>query len=338
MSGLKFGVMANKVIEQKTLVLGTAQWGWTVSKPAAFKILDAWIGAGMREIDCATNYPINKIPADFRASENILFEYLSAHGLHDMHITMKIGSLDNMRSPVSNLAPSFVMMMGEEYYRLLGENLRCLMFHWDNRDDASAIRSSLKALKYLQQEMNIDAGISGVAHPDVYAQANADCGLTFDIQLKHNMLQSDLGRYRPLFTVSPNDSAGNSGTAGHRCFAYGINAGGIKLDAVYGAESTFLARGGQPEKAEKIARQISSKLPDWNTAFVRPPLKTMNQIGLIYAGLNPNIQGIVLGVSTTDQLRQTLDFWQNPGTFDYSDVFDALEKIARSPLPEAGNY
>ncbi|MBK8194195.1 MAG: aldo/keto reductase [Lewinellaceae bacterium] len=330
--------MANKVVGSKTLVLGSAQWGWTISKPAAFKILDAWIDAGMREVDCATNYPINKNPADFRASENILFEYLQAHGLHDMRITMKIGSLDNMRSPVSNLAPSFVLMMGEEYYRLFGGNLRCLMFHWDNRDDTAAVRSSLEALKHLQQEMNIDAGISGIAHPDVYAQANADCGLIFDIQLKHNLLQSDLGRYRPLFIKSSNDTTGNPVSAGHRCFAYGINAGGIKLDAAYGAESTFLARGGQPEKAAKIARQISSKLPEWNTAFVRPPLKTMNQIGLIHAGLNPNIHGIVLGVSTTDQLRQTLDFWQNPDTFDYSDVFDALEKIARSPLPEAGNY
>ncbi|MEO6759415.1 MAG: aldo/keto reductase, partial [Saprospiraceae bacterium] len=86
-----------------TLLLGTAQWGWTVSRTEAFQLLDAWLKAGHRGIDCATNYPINRQLRDFRAAEKILAEYFVAHGLQDLQVTMKIGSLDNLRSPEPNL-------------------------------------------------------------------------------------------------------------------------------------------------------------------------------------------------------------------------------------------
>jgi len=297
---------------QKKLLLGTAQWGWTVPRAEAFRLLDAWLAAGHSAVDAATNYPINKNPSDFRAAENILLEYIAAHGLRDLDITMKIGSMDNMRSPDANLSPSFVLMMAAEYARLFGENLRVIMLHWDNRDDPASVHATLGALANSQKELGVRPGISGVKHPETYLRANEDLGLLFDIQLKHNVLQSDLPRY-----------AGFSGP-GHRRFAYGINAGGLKLDGPYPAGSTFLARGGDPEKAATVLEKIRSELPKWNTAFVRPPLRTMNQIGLIYAGLHPNLDGLVLGFSSIAQLRETLDFWRNLDTFDYSDIFQRL--------------
>jgi aryl-alcohol dehydrogenase-like predicted oxidoreductase len=304
----------------KTLMLGTAQWGWTVSKNEAFQLLDAWLGAGHPHVDCATNYPINRNPAHFRAAEKILYEYTRAHGLHDLQITMKMGSLDNLRSPEVNLAPSFLQMMTEEYLRLFGSNLSCVMLHWDNRSQVEEVRPTLEALRYLQETHGIRPGLSGIAHPEAYAQANTDLGLSFDIQLKHHILQSDLDRYAPLLT-STNESPH------HRLFAYGINAGGIKLSPPYLAESTFLARGGQAEKVAPLLEKVQSMLPIWNTAFVRPPLKTMNQLGLIFAGLHPKLSGILLGVSSVAQLEETLDFWRNFEVFDYLDVFSALKKI-----------
>ncbi|MDO8368816.1 MAG: aldo/keto reductase [Saprospiraceae bacterium] len=313
----------------KTLMLGTAQWGWTVSRHEAFQLLDTWLGAGFRHIDCATNYPINRNPIDFRAAEKILCEYIHAHGLHDFRITMKIGSLDNMRSPEVNLAPSFVQMMTEEYRRLLGANLACAMFHWDNRSQIEEIRGSLEALDRLQQDYGIRPGLSGIAHPEVYAKANTDLGLSFEIQLKHNVLQSDLERYAPLSATAAGDGGHHSITPSlhHSIFAYGINAGGVKLEAPYPSDSTFLARGGQPEKVAPLLGKINALLPDWNTAFVRPPVKTMNHIGLIFAGLHPDLSGILLGVSSVIQLRETLDFWRNFEVFEYSDVFSSLKKI-----------
>ena len=300
-----------------TLLLGTAQWGWKVPRAEAFRLLDAWLLAGQRGIDTATNYPINRQPDDFRAAEKILEAYVQSHGLHDLQLTMKVGSLDNMRSPEANLAPSFLLMMGEEYRRRLGSNLRSIMLHWDNRADEDAIRASLEALALLQREYGLRPGLSGIAHPEVYSQANTGLGLMFDIQLKHNVFQSDLARYQPLL-LPFNPPA--------KVFVYGINAGGVKLDGPYPSDSTFLARGGQPEQVAKRLEQIRALLPGFHLAFVRPPVKTMNHLGLIYAALHPRVDGLVLGVSSVAQLAETLDFWRNLDVFDYGDVWAGLEK------------
>lgn len=303
-------------ILNQILLLGTAQWGWNVARDEAFRMLDLWLKTGHRNIDVATNYPINKNPGDFRAAEKILHEYVQTHGLRDLRITMKIGSLDNMRTPDINLAPSFIMMMGDEYRRLFDDNLYCLMLHWDNRDDETAIRGSLEALAVLLKEQGIQPGLSGIAHPGIYAAINADLGLSFDIQVKNNLLQSDLGRYEALREQGK-----------HRFFAYGINAGGIKLDGVYPSDSTFLQRGGDPEKVAAKLDQLRSILPKLNTDFVRPPVKTMNHVGLIYTALNPQFSGMLLGVSSVAQLSETLDYWRNLETYDYGDVWAALYRL-----------
>lgn len=308
-------------VSEKVLALGTAQWGWTVPQSAAFQILDAWYAAGHRVVDAATNYPINKNPADFRAAEQILREYIRAHGIDDFRINMKLGSLDNLRSPDVNLSPSFLMMMAEEYRRLFEQNLRSVMIHWDNRDDETAIGETLSALRALQQESGLQPGLSGIKHPECYHKANLNFGLTFDLQMKHNILQSDVSRYRPFFPPEQ-----------HRYFVYGINAGGLRLDGPYPSGSTFMARGGSPEGSETIRTQLKKHLPDWNLAFVRPPLRTMNHLSLLFSGLQPAVKGLVLGFSSPAQVRETLDFWRNLETFDYSDVFRQMEKMVHNPV------
>lgn len=321
-----------------TLLLGTAQWGWTVPRTEVFRLLDAWLQAGRRGIDAATNYPINRRSEDFRAAEKMLEDYIRAHGLHDLQVTMKVGSLDNLRSPESNLAPSFVHMMTDEYRRCLGTNLHSIMFHWDNRADEMAIRASLEVLGQLQQQYGLRPGLSGIAHPAAYARANAGLDLTYDIQLKHNVLHSDLARYQPLLPPAgpsarlPAYSSADFSSSPEinqptRVFAYGINAGGVKLDGPYPTGSTLLARGGLPEQATAQVEQIRRRMPDFNLAFVRPPVKTMNHLGLIFAGLHPQVNGLVLGLSSVAQLHETLDFWRNLETFDYVDVFDALDRM-----------
>jgi aryl-alcohol dehydrogenase-like predicted oxidoreductase len=299
-----------------SLLLGTAQWGWNVSEKQAFGLLDAWLSAGYRAVDCATNYPINRNPSDFRAAEKILLAYVKAHGLHDLKITMKIGSMDNMRTPDINLAPSYVLMAGEEYLRQFRENLRCVMLHWDNRDDTQAISETLTALKLLQDTFGLRPGLSGIAHPELYAQLANEKALFFDIQMKSNVLQSSVDQYAACFSPQ------------NHLFAYGINAGGVKLEGQYSQQDTYLLRGGKPAQVAEKLESIRALLPDLNTAFVRPPLKTMNHLGLVYAGLHPRINGILLGVSSVAQLKETLDFWRNLEVFDYSDAWLKLNKLA----------
>lgn len=297
------------------LLLGTAQWGWTTSAREAYALLDYWLKAGYSEIDAATNYPINKQPEDFRAAERILQEYVYAHGLkNELRITMKVGSVNNLRTPEINLEPSFIMMMAEEYHRILGECLSGIMVHWDNRAEAPAIRDTCSALQYIAQN-GVRPGLSGILHPDLYAGA-LEGAFSLDIELKHNALVSDYPRYHAL-----------TQSGQHQVLAYGINAGGVKLSGQYADDSTFTVRGGNTEVWEQRLKLIEDERARWNTAFTRPPVVTMNHVGLIFAGLHPGIHGIVVGAKHPGQIQETLDYIANLYTFDYGDVFGALNKM-----------
>ena len=294
-------------------LLGTAQWGWNIEASQAFAQLDLWLASGQRGVDAATNYPINRISADFRASEKILLSYLAAHGLGDLQVTMKIGSLDNMKGPEVNLSPSFIRMIGEEYRRLFGSNLACLMFHWDNRSDAASIAASVEALRRTCDDLGLQAGLSGVAHPDVYAAVLATFeDQAFDVQLKHNLFHSDVPRYAPLHDK------------GHRFWAYGIQGGGAKLDNTYAASSTFAQRGLNPDRVADTLAQLKALLPTWNSNPNRPPLDNMAQLGLLYALYEPTLHGILIGASSAEQLSHTLAAAQMVRDYDYGDVYRAL--------------
>jgi aryl-alcohol dehydrogenase-like predicted oxidoreductase len=296
-------------------LLGTAQWGWTVPASTAYALLDAWLKAGQRAVDIATNYPINKNSADFRAAESILLSYISAHGLeNELTITMKVGSMDNLRTPDCNLSPSYLMMMAAENKRQFRGCLASLMLHWDNRNKIEEIRASFTALSEAANQLGFRPGLSGIAQTAVYAALLNGYAGPLDIQLKHNVLQSDLTHYSVLMDAAPQS----------RVFAYGINAGGIKLDEKYDTESTFLTRGGKPDLHLSRLDWIRAHIPAWNAAFVRPPIKSMNHLGLIFAGINPRINGMVLGFRDVDQLHESLDFWRNLETFDYSEVWKML--------------
>ena len=294
-----------------TCLLGSAMWGWTTPKETAFALLDEWYARGFREVDGATNYPIDKNPEHFRLAENILLEWIKTHGVSDLEVMMKIGSVNNLRTPEHVLTKSFVLMMLDEYRWLFGSNLATLMVHWDNRDDAAAIRETMEALAVARQH-GLRIGLSGIQHPEIYAELNRAFEFNFRIQLKHNVLQSDFDRYATFHGK-------------RRFIAYGINAGGLKLDpAAYSAQSSLAARGAdiaaEPPIVEKIRQVIAAanKMPD------RPRLSAMHEIGMIYAFHQPDMQGILLGVSSEEQLRSSIDFYETLLQYDFSDVFNHL--------------
>lgn len=298
-----------------TFLLGTAQWGWTIDQATAFKILEAWVEAGETHIDAATNYPIDQNPAHFRLSEKILWEFIRAHGVNNLRINMKVGSLNNLRTADNNLSPSFLFMMAEEYLLQFGKQLDTLMVHWDHRERHEDIRESLIALMDIEDQFQIRPGFSGVRFPDAYAKALEGTQRSFEIQCKHNVFQSDLPRYAPLRGK------------GHCFQVYGINAGGIRLHADYPESSTFLARGGQEAAVSEQLANLRQRVPEWNLAFVRPPIRQMHQIGLIFSILNPEIDRIVLGVSSPVQLAHTKESLRDLDMFDYQDVYEGLKRI-----------
>ncbi len=299
---------------KKHLLLGTAQWGWNVERRKVFQLLDLWLESGERTIDCATNYPINRKPEDFRAAESLLLEYIQAHGLHgELQVTMKIGSLDNMHTPDIQLSPSFIWMMGNEYLRLSGPNLHGLMLHWDNRSEASEITETLAALVEITGQNGLQPGLSGIKHPEMYAAClERYPDIVFDVQLKHNVFHSDLNRYTPLQGAKT------------RFFGYGLNAGGIQLEGTYSSQRTFAVRGGDPEAMEQRLKNLRKALPEWNSRRNRPAVENFAQIGLIHALYDERLHGVILGVSDTEQLKAALDFAQAAVAYSYEDVAEAL--------------
>ncbi|HKK79659.1 MAG TPA: aldo/keto reductase [Phaeodactylibacter sp.] len=296
------------------LVLGTAMWGWTTPKARAFELLDLFYAEGFREIDGATNYPINKQPADFRKAEQILLEWIDAHRVSDLKVMMKVGSLNNMRTPDHNLSKSFLLMMLDEYQHAFQDNFDTFMLHWDNRADKSEIEETYEALQ-IAQERGCRIGLSGIKFPDVHAAVNEAFGLDPRIQMKHNLLQSDYERYAPFHGK-------------RRFITYGINAGGIKLDpAAYHEDSSLRARGGDVSAPHPIVEPLQKAIAAANEQTGRPAVSSMNHCGMAFAYHHPEVAGILLGTSRPSQLQDSINFFRAMQRYDYSDFYEQLKGV-----------
>ncbi|HQU59544.1 MAG TPA: aldo/keto reductase [Saprospiraceae bacterium] len=303
-----------------TLVLGTAMWGWTISPPTCFDLLDHFYQEGFREVDSATNYPINKKPEDFRKAEAILQEWIQVNNIQDLKVMMKVGSINNLRTPENNLSKSFLLILLDEYGNLFGPNLDTLMIHWDNRSEENEIRESLEALK-IAQEAGLRAGLSGIKHPEIYARINEVIGLKFRIQIKHNVLYSDYPRYESLH-----------GRAGF--IPYGINAGGIKLDPkAYNESSSLKARGGNTEEEHPIAAPLRAILGQANQIKGRPAVSNFNHCGMAFAFHSPDVEGILLGASRVSQLAESIGFYRALSTYGYLDLYQSLNSLKNKFTP-----
>ncbi|MBX2876953.1 MAG: aldo/keto reductase [Saprospiraceae bacterium] len=297
------------------LILGTALWAWTISKAQAFKMLDLFYEAGFRWIDAATNYPINKNADDFRAAERILNEWIKTHGVQDLKVLMKIGSINNLYTPENNLAPSFIQIIYSEYRHLFGEQLAEIMVHWDNREEAKTIEPTLEALDRIRKE-GVKIGLSGIKHPSVYHELNASYGFDWDIQLKHNLVYSDYPRYAD-FHGKP------------RFLAYGINAGGLKFPtASYRKDSSTAVRNVPTEKYQELVRQVAAALAEYNARSSLAPLTRFNECSMVYTYYSPDIKGILIGPSKTEQLQSTLEFFQQLQAGQHQDLYHRLATLS----------
>ena len=302
------------MIHPPSLILGTAMWGWTTPRATCFQLLNHFYQEGYREVDGATNYPINKKTEDFRKAETLLQEWIKAHEVRDLKVMMKVGSINNLRTPENNLSKSFLLMLLDEYRNTFGTNLDTLMIHWDNRAEEKEIRESLEALA-IARAQGLRIGLSGIRHPEIYARIQEDMGLEFRIQIKHNLLHSDYSRYQPFH-----------GKAGF--ITYGINAGGVKLDpGEYSLESSLKARGGNIEQEHPFAGTLRSILAKANQTPGRPAVSTFNHCGMTFAYHSPDVSGILVGPSKQQQLEDSLDFYTALKTYDYRDLYQNLKDL-----------
>ncbi len=293
------------------LLLGSAMWGWNTPKETVFNLLDEWYAQGFRQVDAATNYPINKNPSDFRLSEKILLEWIKTHGISDLQVMMKIGSVNNLFTPEHILTKSFILMMLDEYQHLFENNLHTIMVHWDNREKEEEINETLEAF-LIAKNKGLNIGLSGIKHPNIYFELNKKYNFDFSIQIKHNVIHSDYQRYVPFHGK-------------RRFITYGINAGGLKLNAdKYSEKSTLKTRGGDIENEPPILQKIKKAISIFNKENSPPPITGFFQIGMINAYYHPDIQGILIGASKMEQLNENIRFYRLLQEVDYSHLFNHL--------------
>jgi aryl-alcohol dehydrogenase-like predicted oxidoreductase len=281
------------VIKGKTLILGTALWGWSIPQKDCFMLLDEFYQEGYRKIDTATNYPINKDSSLFRVAENILDEWIQINHIEDIEIIIKVGSLDNSGSAYNNLTKSFLLMNYDYYSGKFGSNLSNFMIHWDNRNSEKVIRETCEALKIINDKGN-NIGLSGIKHPHVYHKISKELGLVYTIETKHNVFSSGLFHYQVF--------------CGRNSFiGYGVNCGGIKFGRRYREKSSAVIRGVNTDEYQKKLEKLEYLLSSPHLSGTIE-VKSFNDIGMIHAYNNQEISGIIIGPSRINQLKDSIDF------------------------------
>jgi aryl-alcohol dehydrogenase-like predicted oxidoreductase len=277
------------------LVLGTAMWGWTVSEEAAFDILDHYYKSGGRYIDTASNYPINGQPEDWQKAELWLARWLQKTGVQDLKIILKVGSVTNSRSPDHDLSKARLETLLQTAKTTYGHNLYGVMVHWDNRDSRDQIAETVEFFRAIQKT-GLKIGLSGIRHPDLYADIAPDLVADWLIESKISLFSdADYQRYVPFH-----------GT--RRFLAYGISAGGVRLDGDYEKESGFLARQGgalPPIIDTESVRQI---LADWPETDPKRP-RSLYELALAQSAARADCAGVIIGPRTLDQLDGALGYW-----------------------------
>ncbi len=279
----------------KELSLGTAMWGWAVNSSTAFLLLDKFYREGGRYIDTASNYPINGVLSDFGQSASIIAQWCKVHAVSDLKVTYKVGSVSNDNTPQNDLSYEFLHEQLVWAIKNLGDNLHCIMLHWDNRSDASMLNSTSKFLKELDL-YGIELGLSGVKYPEIYRQVLMDIGCKeLNIQLKYNFLHGCFEDYKPLTNMRL------------KYWAYGIAAGGLKLfESEYNRKSSVSLvrpKGYSQKLLSRKRLSILNKIIDKNTYF-----ESLYHISMAYSEQEERLFGYIVAPARVSQLMDIFHF------------------------------
>lgn len=280
----------------KRLVLGSALWGWALDQHQVFNLLDRYIARGGLWVDTAVNYPINKQKADYGKALAWLGDWLQARGSAPISVILKVGAVDNMGSPDTQLTPQHVMDEVNVWRTRLGNTLTLVAIHWDNRGSTPAdrveIRETLSAFSDLKAS-GLELGFSGVRHPEIYRQEAPQLAKDWWIQVKENASTEEARTKLQSFFPEAH------------YLAYGLNMGGIKAEAPSAQSSTAL-RGISP--SQELVKTLTAKL---EAAYkLHPAPADFNELAMRQAFFNQALSGIVVGPRTGQQLDATLDYWQ----------------------------
>lgn len=279
----------------KTLILGTALWGWGITRNEAYRLLEKHLERGGITIDTATNYPINKCANDFGLATKWLADWKTSHPHTNLSLIIKIGAQNNMGQPETNLSPSNILDTTSRLRDTFGNTLSCVSIHWDNRGDDETDRSSIDQTveaMFRIRETGLDIGLSGINHPEFYLKSNTSLSDDWLIQVKENLLTNAARlSYEKHF---PNA----------KYYAYGINMGGVKSEPLADDSSINL----RCIKTETLNTQRIKSLVELDHG-INPHPATLSDLSLAFAYFNPSLNGVIIGPRNEKQLDDTLDFW-----------------------------
>jgi len=120
-------------LEVSTLMLGGNVFGWTLDEPASFKILDAYVGAGLNFIDTADVYP-KWAPGNVGGeSETIIGNWFKRSGKRkDVILATKVGS--EMSPDKKGLSRTYILQAVEDSLRRLQTDY--IDLYQSHRDDS----------------------------------------------------------------------------------------------------------------------------------------------------------------------------------------------------------
>ncbi|UXZ21250.1 aldo/keto reductase [Pseudomonas sp. YeP6b] len=288
--------MFNFSTDNKSLILGTALWGWGVSKAEAFNLIDSFLEQGGKFIDTATNYPINKREADFGLAINWIESWIKENPNSNLSVIAKVGSLDNSGAPNSNLTPEKLIADVDALMERFGNMLGCVSVHWDNRGDTTedqlAIEKTADSLNNLRNQ-GIEIGLSGIKKPELYHNALPELSEQWIIQVKENLTTSNArSAYTKYFPKA-------------RYLAYGINLGGMSsIPAKKDSSSTLRAITHSKALIDHVSDLINSE------HNFKPCPRTLNELALLSTYMNAALSGVIIGPRTVEQLSDTLTYWK----------------------------
>lgn len=278
---------------KKIVVLGTAMWGWSISKNEAYSILENFLASGGSFIDTASNYPINKCKKDHGLALNWLLDWKKSNPHSKMSLIVKIGSKDNLGGPDIDLTPKNILETTKKMSDLFENSLSCISIHWDNRcekaSDLLSIDQTVEAMTRVH-DSGLHVGFSGIKNPKQYYLSNPNLSDDWVIQVKENFINKEARLFYETYFPRA------------RYLAYGINMGGVKLECLDGYVGLRKIKG-DPELIERARAFIKSKVG------LNPSPKNINQISIALAHSNPSLAGIVIGPSNLGQLEESIKYW-----------------------------
>ena len=270
-------------------LLGSAMWGEWVEEAEVYKMLDIFYDSGFRGIDIATNYPINGKKVNFKQAISWLGQWCNSNKCNDLQIYLKLGSETNLKTSQINLTPSFIHQVVIENLELFTTNLATIGIHWDHRGstkkDVPLIIKTVQTLNSLSQSYNLSMGLSGIDYPQVYKEALSSCEQQPIFQVKENLLTSES---RKKYTHHFKNA---------EYIAYGINFGSVKREI------------SNHQFHEFTNEHFSKKISLLNTELENfLDIKSLSELSISYADLNPNLSGYIIAPSGVGQLKSSISF------------------------------